>query len=189
MHSGCSVQNILMSRPSPSLSARVFDMDGSNPLAGEFRIRPVETAHIGELIRLGESANLSPWTAENYLDEIKNPDAIMLRLIAPDNAIVGFIVARVVTGGVIETTLDAEIYNIMVDGEYRGLGLAQSLFDNFLDRCGARKVANIWLEVRESNTPAIKFYAKNGFTHVQTRKHFYRDPDEHALLMRLTLTG
>src|SRR5689334_7547047 len=119
-----------MSRPTPSLSARVFEMDGSRE-AEEFRIRPIETAHIGELIRLGESANLSPWTAENYIEELKNPDAIMLRLVSNDNATVGFIVARIVIGGVIEATIDAEIYNIMIETHYRRQGLAQMLFDNF----------------------------------------------------------
>jgi ribosomal-protein-alanine N-acetyltransferase len=162
-------------------------MDGNNPPAGEFRIRPIETAHVGELIRLGESANLSPWSADHYIDELKNPNAIMLRLVSDENAIVGFIVARIVNGGVIEVTVDAEIYNIMIDGEYRRRGLAQVLFDSFLTTCRKKNVANVWLEVRESNTPAIRFYEKNGFSHMQTRRNFYRDPLEHALLMRLSL--
>jgi ribosomal protein S18 acetylase RimI-like enzyme len=41
--------------------------------------------------------------------------------------------------------------------------------------------------VRESNRKAIAFYEKNGFESVQTRRHFYNDPREHAILMKLTL--
>lgn len=162
-------------------------MDGGSAQKEEFRIRPVETAHIGDLIRLGASANLSPWTAEHYVDELKNPNAILLRLVSPDNTIIGFVVARLVMGGAIEMTTDAEIYNIMIDGEYRRRGLAQLLFDTFIDTCRKRKAVNVWLEVRESNTPALNFYKKNGFQPVHTRRNFYKDPPEHALLMRLVL--
>src|SRR5205085_10092364 len=95
--------------------------------------------------------------------------------------------ARIVTGALIEATVDAEIYNIMIDAEYRRRGLAQMLFDNFLNTCRNRRVVNVWLEVRESNTPAKRFYEKNGFEHVHTRRNFYRDPQEHALLMRMIL--
>ena len=68
--------------------------------SNSFRIRSVDSSHIGELIRLGEKANLSPWTAQNYLDELKNPDAVMLRLVSEQNEIVGFIVGRCIRGAV-----------------------------------------------------------------------------------------
>ena len=148
------------------------------------RIRPVRCTDIADLIRLGEVANLSPWSAQNYLDELKNPDAIMLRLISADNAVVGFIVGRTVSGGCIDVVADAEIYNIMVDAEHRKLGLAQLLLDSFLNECRRRQVVNVWLEVRESNYPAIAFYTKNRFQQVHTRKNFYSNPTENALLMR-----
>ena len=54
--------------------------------------------------------------------------------------------------------------------------------------CRERRVENIWLEVRESNTRAIVFYTRNGFERVQTRTNFYENPREHAILMRLRLS-
>ena len=41
----------------------------------------------------------------------------------------------------------------------------------------------IFLEVRESNAPAIFLYEKKGFTQCGIRKGFYRNPVEAALLM------
>jgi ribosomal-protein-alanine N-acetyltransferase len=151
------------------------------------RIRPVEAAHVADLIRIGVETNLSPWTAQSYLDEIKNPDSIMLRLVADDNTLIGFVVGRVVTGGEMETRRDAEIYNIAVVDSQQRTGCGQTLFDAFASICAKRGVANIWLEVRESNAKAIRFYERNGFKLVQTRNHFYENPREHALLMRLVL--
>lgn len=148
------------------------------------RIRQVETATIGELIRIGEETNLSPWTAQGYIDEMKNPASIMLRLVDVENEIAGFIVGRIIFGGEIETRTDAEIYNIAVAEQYKRNGCGQRLFDEFAKSCRDKQVANIWLEVRESNEKAIKFYEKNGFERVQTRPSFYSNPRENALVMR-----
>ena len=151
------------------------------------RIKPVRAADISDLIALGESGGLSPWSAANYLAELENPQAILLKLVSDDNAVIGFVVGRLVMGGVIEVLTDAEIYNITVAELYRRRGFAQALLDDFMTACRRKEVANIWLEVRESNAAAREFYTKNGFEHVHTRKHFYRDPVENALLMRLSL--
>ncbi len=151
------------------------------------RVRPVEAAHIGDLIRLGEETNLSRWTAQSYLEELKNATAILRRLVAHDNSTIGFIVGRTVVGGDVDTQLDAEIYNIAVAGHHQRTGCGQILFDAFVETCKERKVRNIWLEVRESNEKARRFYEKNGFESVQTRPSFYDNPREHALLMKLVL--
>ena len=151
------------------------------------RIRPVEAPHIADLIRIGEETNLSPWSAESYLDEMKNGHAIMLRMVNDDNATIGFVGGRLVIAGETEPRTDAEIYNIAVMTSEQRRGCGQSLFEAFRGRCIAENAANIWLEVRESNQSAIAFYEKNGFERVQARHHFYENPREHAILMRLTL--
>ena len=152
------------------------------------RLRKVETSHIVDLIRIAEETNLSHWSAQSYLDEMKNPDSIMLRLDAGDNSTIGFVVGRFVPGGEIEIVTDAEIYNIAVSETEQGKGFGQLLFDEFATACRERKTANIWLEVRESNTKAIAFYENNGFERIQTRPSFYENPREHARLMKLVLS-
>ncbi len=151
------------------------------------RIRNVDAANIADLIRIGEETNLSHWSAQSYLDEIKNPLAIMLRIVTEGNETIGFVVGRIINGGTIETTTEAEIYNIAVAAGEHGLGYGQMLFDAFQAESLVRKAANVWLEVRESNHKAISFYEKNGFARIQTRNHFYENPREHAILMKLEL--
>lgn len=158
------------------------------PKASRLRIGPVRASHVRDLIRLGEETDLSPWTANNYLDELQNPNAIMLRLADDDdNSTCGFIVGRRVTGSERLGRPDAEIYNIAVRPVRQRQGHGQKLFDGFADAARKMLVANIWLEVRESNLRAIRFYEKNGFNYVQSRPSFYENPRENALLMKLTL--
>ena len=152
------------------------------------RIRSVEVAHIGALIVLADATNLSPWSAESYLAELKEPRSIILRIESDENATVGFVVGRIVPAADDENVVDADIYNIAVDAEFQNSGNGQILIDEFLKRCHDSQVRSVWLEVRESNSTAIKFYSRNGFFAVTTRRHFYTDPPEHALLMRLNLS-
>lgn len=151
------------------------------------RIRLIETSHIGELIRIAEAANLSPWSAQSYLDELEHTGSIMLRLESDANSTIGFIVGRTIGTGLVESTTDAEIYNVAIIESEQHKGYGQLLFDSFAAICRDRRVGNIWLEVRESNKDAIRFYERNGFVRVQTRNHFYNDPREHALLMKLEM--
>lgn len=151
------------------------------------RIRDVESSHIGDLIRIADETNLSHWSAQSYLEEMQNANAIMMRLVATDNSTIGFVVGRIVLAVDIETQADAEIYNIAVTKCEQGLGRGQQLLDRFIDICKEKRASRIWLEVRESNQQAIRFYEKNGFALVQTRQSFYDNPREHALLMKLSL--
>jgi len=149
------------------------------------RIRSIEISHIADLICIAEETNLSHWSTQSYLDEMKNPDSVMLRIESVDKTTMGFVVGRFVAGGEIEVITDAEIYNIAVIETEQRKGFGQNLFDAFVEVCRERKTANIWLEVRESNDKAIQFYEKNGFERIQTRPSFYENPREHAILMKL----
>ena len=151
------------------------------------RIRTIDASHIGNLIRIAESANLSHWSAQSYLEELKNPASVMLRLESDANSTIGFIVGRTISAGVDSSTTDAEIYNVAVVESEQQKGYGQLLLDSFVGNCQDRGVVHVWLEVRESNQKAIRFYERSGFIRVQTRNHFYNDPREHALLMKLVL--
>jgi [ribosomal protein S18]-alanine N-acetyltransferase len=151
------------------------------------RIRPVEASHVADLIRIGEETRLSAWSAQSYLDEIKNPDAIVLRLVSEENETIGFVVGRLVPGGEIETRIDAEIYNIAIVATHQGQGNGLTLLRSFIRRSSEAGARYVWLEVRESNEKAINFYKANRFEQVQTRPNFYSEPRENAILMRLEL--
>jgi len=163
-------------------SARVSELE-----TAEARVRPVASSHIADLIRLGSEANLNPWTAQNYLDELQTPNSVMVVLEDANARTIGFIVGRIVSSSVDDDSKDAEIYNVAVAEQHRRKGFGQLLFDTFMANCSSHAIQNVWLEVRESNRQAIDFYARNGFEPVQKRNNFYQNPREHAVLMRLLL--
>lgn len=144
-------------------------------------IRPVVPSDISEIERIAEKSHLSPWTRQAYIDEIERPGSIFLVAETPYNAILGFIVGRIVPGP------DAEIYNIAVVENARRQGAGKGLLTEFISRCNASKAERIWLEVRQSNDNARNFYSHRGFQEMSSRPRFYRDPVEDAIVMRLLI--
>lgn len=80
-------------------------------------------------------------------------------------------------------SLDAfEIIKIFVRQEERKIGLGSSLIKFFIDN---RANKDVFLEVRESNHEAVKFYENKKFEKISIRKKYYKDNDENALIMKL----
>ena len=88
-----------------------------------------------------------------------------------ENRLVGFLVWQ-------ETDFEAEVLQIAVLPSYQGQKIATALFD-FLP---ADK--EIFLEVRESNRPALLFYKKEKFEEIARRKAYYHAPVEDAIVMK-----
>ena len=53
--------------------------------------------------------------------------------------------------------------------------------------CADNGVTKLLLDVRESNSGAVRFYEELGFTRDGRRKNYYSNPTEHAILMSMEL--
>ncbi|QQS33096.1 MAG: ribosomal protein S18-alanine N-acetyltransferase [Acidobacteriota bacterium] len=146
-----------------------------------YQVKAADPSHISELIKIGDETGLSPWSAQNYLDEMKRDDSVILKISDDHNQISGFICGRIP----ISELGEAEIFNIAVRPAFRGKG--QILLDEFLEMCRQRGTRKVWLEVRASNEKAHNFYARNGFVRSGIRRNFYSYPVEDAVLMCLTV--
>ena len=65
--------------------------------------------------------------------------------------------------------------------------IAEKLLAHLLAEAADRGARQIFLEVRVSNTPAIKLYEKLNFKVAGSRKGFYQSPSEDALVMQRSL--
>jgi len=113
---------------------------------------------------------VSPWTA-NQVAEVLRSDVNSCALAEDEGLLVGFLVWQ-------ETDFEAEVLQIAVLPSYQGQKIATALFD-FLP---ADK--EIFLEVRESNRPALLFYKKEKFKEIARRKAYYHAPVEDAIVMK-----
>lgn len=84
---------------------------------------------------------------------------------------------------------EAEILEVAVDVNLRRKGIASELMSGIFDWCEKNGITQIFLEVRESNLPAKKYYCKFGFSESGLRKNYYKNPSENAVLMSRKLSG
>lgn len=138
---------------------------------------------VGRVKEIEIECGLSPWSIENYLTEIKSPNS-HCAVARENNEIDGFIVASLNSQEQI-----AEIYNIGVLFTKRGKGIGSALILELINKCRSRNITAAFLEVRESNTAAINFYLSKGFVSNGRRRHFYSNPVEDALLMKIKLNN
>lgn len=81
---------------------------------------------------------------------------------------------------------EVHIANLAVSPKYRRLGLGRTLLAHMLARASADGLLSATLEVRAGNKAAQDLYSSFGFTAVATRKAYYQDNREDALLMQLS---
>ena len=91
---------------------------------------------------------------------------------------VGFLAAVVPSDG------QARILMLAVTGSYRMRGIGSMLMDEFLKACGLRGLKRIELEVRTTNTGAIRFYQRYGFMISHTLPRFYTDGEDGYKMVR-----
>lgn len=82
---------------------------------------------------------------------------------------------------------ELEIYTIAVREDCRRKGLAHKLLGSVLPLARDKGLEQCYLEVRQSNEPAIALYASFGFAQYGVRKKYYTQPVEDALVMAADL--
>ena len=91
-----------------------------------------------------------------------------------EDAVAGFLVLRRVAAD------EGEILNLAVSPDFRRLGVARRLMETALKNYSGA----FFLEVRESNEGAQKFYKSLGFQEVSRRPAYYESPPESAIVMK-----
>jgi ribosomal-protein-alanine N-acetyltransferase len=148
----------------------------ANKLIRRFDAR--DAAAVGEI--LASSPQAAAWTVKSL--EQLNIRGELGWVIEDKKSVAGFLVVRAVVA-------EAEILNLCIAPEKRRSGLAESLLDVAVAELRRTRVDRLFLEVRESNTPAISFYEKHKFRETGRRPGYYRNPDEAAVLMMKELIG
>jgi ribosomal-protein-alanine N-acetyltransferase len=74
------------------------------------------------------------------------------------------------------------VVSVSVMEKYRGKGFGTVLVDEAIKGVKIRQCSELYLEVRCSNTDAVKLYEKLGFSIQQRLKAYYRDGEDSYLM-------
>ena len=117
----------------------------------------------------------TPWSREDFWREASNGFACYI-VALDDMEIIGF-------AGCWISFEEAQVTNIALTSTQRGRGLGKDLMTRLMCAAAARGAERMTLEVRPSNTPALRLYEGLGFAAIGVRKKYYQDNDEDAILM------
>ena len=150
--------------------------------APEIRIRPMTEADVAEVFAVERASYQFPWSEGIFRDCLRV--GYVCRVLALGSQVVGYGVMSVGAG-------EAHILNLCVADDYRCRGLGRRMLTYLLERGGAAGMSEAFLEVRPSNTAAIRLYQAIGFEQVGMRRGYYQAVGgrEDAAVLRLALRG
>ena len=146
-------------------------------------IRTMRADDIAQVIAIETRAYEFPWTEGNFADSLS---AGYIGLVA-DSGVHGQATAVVGYAILMSAIDDIHILNLCVAPALQGRGVGQRLLAEVRRVALERKIHSVLLEVRPSNTHAIRLYERFGFTEIGRRRNYYparNQGREDAIVMR-----
>jgi [ribosomal protein S18]-alanine N-acetyltransferase len=139
-----------------------------------FEIRRLSYSDLPQVIAIERRSFPTPWSLAMFVLELSKPSGVCLAATI-DGTLVGYLVC---------SRYDQvwHLMNVAVDPDRRREGIASTLITRLFERTGGDK-AQYTLEVRLSNHGGIALYEGFGFRAAGTRRRYYQDNGEDALIM------
>jgi ribosomal-protein-alanine N-acetyltransferase len=139
-------------------------------------ISAMTPSDVSDVLRIERASFTTTWPSDAFYNELQTNKLA--------HYYVGRVGGKVVAyGGIWVIFEDSHITTIAVDPNHRGKRYGETMLLFLVEDAIQRGAAWMTLEVRESNTGAQQLYRKYGFTTVTTRKGYYSDNNENALVM------
>ena len=143
---------------------------------------PMQASDVDEVLAVEQSVYPYPWSRANFTDSIGSGyDAWVVR--NDRGALAGYFL-------VMHAVDESHLLNVAVAAPEQGKGLGRYLLDKVCACARGRSIESVLLEVRPSNTRALKVYDEYGFVRIGLRKGYYpagAGQREDAIVMRLVL--
>lgn len=134
-------------------------------LAPEVLIRPMRSTDVTDVVAIERAAYQFPWSEGIFRDCLRV--GYVCRVATVNRAVEAYGVMSFGAG-------EAHILNLCVAQGFRGRGLGGRLLGSLIERAASAGMAEAYLEVRPSNTAAIRLYLTLGFEQVGMRRGYYQ---------------
>lgn len=138
-------------------------------------IRRARPSDVGAITSLEKDIFTDPWSERDITSYITSDDGMCYTALA-DGEVVAYLVGRKIAP-------EGEIYRIAVREDKRERGIGYRLLSYALKTEMGAGVETFFLEVRSKNVAARKLYSSYGFVEIGTRKSYYKNPADDAVIM------
>lgn len=146
-----------------------------------WNLQPMHEDVLPQVLDIEQRAYPFPWTEGIFRDCLKVGYSAWT-VVSPEGEVLAYAVMSMAVG-------EAHVLNLCVEPAYHQQGLGRFLLAHMKDLAHAAGMDLMLLEVRKSNTAAIKLYQDMGFNKLGVRKAYYpaREGSEDALLLGCNL--
>jgi ribosomal-protein-alanine N-acetyltransferase len=138
-------------------------------------VRHLRLADLTDVEAIERRAYRTPWSRSMFVSELAKPTSICLGAFEGEQ-LVGYVINS--------RYVDAwHVMNVAVDPDYQRRGIATTLLQRLFELTADDERRGYTLEVRVSNAGAIELYERLGFERRGTRRGYYTDNREDALIM------
>ena len=139
-------------------------------------LRRLEPRDLDTVEEIERASYPNPWSRSMFAAELRKPSSLAIGAYLEPGDLVGY--------AFVSRYVDAwHVMNVAVASEYRRRGIATTLLEQAFEVTAADPRRGYTLEVRVSNTDAIRLYERLGFEHRGIRRGYYTDNREDALIM------
>lgn len=141
-------------------------------------IRVMEKKDLPEVLKLeNDLFPESPWPKEEFIYEMNSNPFSFLFVEESEGVINGFIDYWIMYE-------NAQLVNIGVRRDCMRQGIGRKLLNCCIEQAEIAGCEYLSLEVRKSNTPAIRLYESAGFLTAADRKNYYEDGEDAWLMVK-----
>jgi ribosomal-protein-alanine N-acetyltransferase len=139
-------------------------------------LRQLDTRDLDTVEAIEQASYRTPWSRSMFAAELRKPTALAIGAYLDTGELVAY--------AFVSRYVDAwHVMNVAVAPEFRRRGIATELLERVFEATAADRRRGYTLEVRVSNTEAIRLYERLGFEARGIRRGYYTDNREDALIM------
>jgi ribosomal-protein-alanine N-acetyltransferase len=150
------------------------------PNSKKLVIRKACESDIPFIVEIENLSFSTPWSESLLCGEIHKHNSISRVAVIEGEKVAGYIMVNQILD-------EAHILNLAVHPEVRRTGTASALIENIIKDLRKSGCRLLHLEVRDSNRAAYNLYEKFNAEIVGSRKNYYLQPQEDAILMLLRI--
>ena len=152
-----------------------------------YKLRPFKPSDLEGVIRINRECLPENYTSLFFMNLYKRfPETFIVA--EANKEIVGYIMCRIETGipsfKLLGITRKGHVISIAVLPRHQQKGIAHALMREATQAMVNYKAKECYLEVRESNLPAVGLYKKLGFEIARTHRNYYADGEDALVMAR-----
>jgi len=142
----------------------------------EIKIYPLSIKDIDQVYAIEVETFPTPWSRKSFVSQLLGRRSNIYLVAKKNNEVIGYT-------GIVKKNKSGHITTIAVRSDFKRKKIGTLLLISLIRKAMKRGITKLFLEVRQSNIIAQKFYEKFNFFTTGKIRRYYSDSGEDALVM------